>query len=93
MKFLATLKLNGLSEIMTQNELLTIGMSAVVDVYKTISKSARYGLQLSLCAVFTKLKEAYAISSGESKTDLLTTCRNCVFKSFVSILVVSDPFF
>ena len=58
------IKGSGLSEIMAQNKFSTIEMGAVVDVNNI--KRARYGLQLSLCAIFTKLEEA----AGESLTSM-----------------------
>ena len=56
------IKGSGLCEILTQNKFSTIGMSAAVDVNNI--KRARYALQLSLCALFSKLEEAAAENSS-----------------------------
>ena len=54
----------GLVEILTQNKFSTIGMAAAVDVNNI--KRARYTVQITLCALFSKLEEA----AGESLTSM-----------------------
>ena len=62
---------SGLEEILTENKSSTIGLSAVVDVNNI--KRARYRLQIILCALFIKLREAASVSETDlSPYDWLT---------------------
>ena len=54
---------SGLVQILTENKFSMIGLSAVVDV-NTI-KRARYKLQITLCALFIKLREVASVSETD----------------------------
>ena len=62
---------SGLVQILTENKFSVIGLSAVVDVNNI--KRAKYTLQITLCALFTKLREAASVSEIDlSPYDWLT---------------------
>ena len=65
---------SGLLEILTENKFSMIGLSAVVDVNNI--KRARYTLQITLCALFTKLREA-ASASGTDLSPYDWLAQNC----------------
>ena len=62
---------SGLVQIFTENKFSMIGLSAVVDVNNI--KRARYTSQITLCALFTKLRVAWSVSETDlSPYDWLT---------------------
>ena len=62
---------SGLVQILTENKFSMIGLSAVADVNNI--KRAKYTLQITLCALFIKLREAASVSEIDlSPYDWLT---------------------
>ena len=62
---------SGLVQILTENKFSMIGLSVVVDVNNI--KRARYTFQVTLCALFIKLREAAYVSETDlSQCDWLT---------------------
>ena len=62
---------SGLVQILTENKFYLLGLSAVADVNNV--KRARYTLQITLCALYIKLREAASVSETDlSPFDWLT---------------------